>query len=410
MKNLVGKWAGFGLVLWALSAPAISGPRVLAPAGVTIRGTLPVPCPARVKPAPPREEWVGLPGDYTLEDVSVRVLERDGRLVLVSLAGGTPPAPGGPAPGSPAVTHPPSAGPGSEKAKETPGRKKGERVPPPRFTGEFLLEDAGKGRFRLRMPGAFQPMEVKFRRDRRGLAAECLLGEAVFTRHFLGPESGGSFRITPRRPVEDLRREAAAATPPVETGAFATPDWVDAEKFVPHVRLDIRYATPDNFVGASFYPAARAFLQRPVTEALARAARRFEVHGLGLIIHDAYRPWSVTKMFWDATPDHQREFVADPARGSRHNRGTAVDVSLYDLSTGKPVPFPSGYDEFSPRAAVDYTGGTGLERWNRDLLRCVLETEGFKVYEAEWWHFDYQAPKPYPIANDTFEALDARGH
>lgn len=408
MKKVFGKWVGLGLVLWALSTPVTSLPPVPSTTVPAQERTAPAPCPARAKPAPPRVEWAGLPGDYTLEDVAVRVLERDGRLVLVSLRGGTPPRPGEPAPGGPAAGIDPGQGSGENKGKEAPGRKKEKRVPPPRFTGEFLLEDAGKDRFRLRMPGAFQPLDVKFRRDRSDRATECFLGEAVFNRHFLGPEGGESFRITPRRPVEELRREAAAATPPAETGDFAIPDWVDAEKTVPRTRLDIRYATADNFVGASFYPAARAFLQRPVTEALVRAAHRFEMEGLGLIIHDAYRPWSVTKMFWDATPDHQREFVANPEKGSRHNRGTAVDVSLYDLATGKPVPFPSGYDEFSPRAAADYDGGCGLERWYRDLLRCVLEAEGFKVYEAEWWHFDYQSPMPYPISNVPFEALDAR--
>lgn len=407
MKNGPGKWIGLSLVFWALSAPVASlfpAPPAAGPAQV---GPAPAPCPARAKPAPLREEWAGLPGDYTLEDVSVRVFERDGRLVLASLSGGTPPLPGGPAPGGPAAGNDPAPGSREGSGKDAPDRKKEKRVPPPRFTGEFLLEDAGKDRFRLRMPGAFRPMELKFRRDRRGQATECLLGDSVFTRHFLGPEGGETFRITPRRPVEELRREAAAATPPVETGDFAAPDWVDAEKTVPRARLDIRYATADNFVGASFYPAARAFLQRPVAEALARAARRFELHGLGMVIHDAYRPWSVTRMFWDATPDHQREFVANPARGSRHNRGTAVDLSLYDLTTGQAVAFPSGYDEFSPRAASAYSGGTGLERWYRDLLRCVLETEGFKVLEEEWWHFDYQAPKPYPISNLPFETLDA---
>jgi D-alanyl-D-alanine dipeptidase len=124
-----------------------------------------------------------------------------------------------------------------------------------------------------------------------------------------------------------------------------------------------------------------------------------------LLIHDAYRPWSVTKMFWDATPPAQREFVADPAGGSRHNRGAAVDLTLVELSTGEPVEMPGGYDEFSRRSYPNYPGGSSRQRWHRDLLRRTMEAEGFTVYETEWWHFDWKDWRQYGIANLSFSEI-----
>ena len=143
-------------------------------------------------------------------------------------------------------------------------------------------------------------------------------------------------------------------------------------------------------------------------EALGRAAKTLRAQGFGLVIHDGYRPWFVTKMFWDATPEEFHGFVADPAKGSRHNRGCAVDLTLYDVKTGKPVDMVSGYDEFSDRAFPDYMGGTSRQRWFRDLLRTAMQAEGFSVYEEEWWHFDYKDWNKYPILNKTFEELKTR--
>src|SRR6266567_9191729 len=97
--------------------------------------------------------------------------------------------------------------------------------------------------------------------------------------------------------------------------------------------------------------------------------------------------------------------VADPAQGSRHNRGCAVDLTLYDRKTGKAVDMVSGYDEFSDRAYPDYPGGTSVQRFHRGLLRRAMEDQGFTVYEAEWWHFDYRAWRQYRIMNEPFEAL-----
>ena len=101
-------------------------------------------------------------------------------------------------------------------------------------------------------------------------------------------------------------------------------------------------------------------------------------------------------------------FVADPAQGSRHNRGAAVDLTMYDLRTGRPVEMVGGYDEFSERSFPDYPGGTSLQRWHRELLRAAMEAEGFRVYDQEWWHFDYRDWREYPVGTATFDEIAPR--
>lgn len=168
------------------------------------------------------------------------------------------------------------------------------------------------------------------------------------------------------------------------------------------VKLDIRYATANNFVGRQVYPEARAFLQRPAAEALVRVNKKLKKRHLGLLIFDGYRPWAITKLFWEVTPEDKRKFVANPEKGSKHNRGCAVDLSIFDLKTGKPIEMPSEYDEFSERASPDYTGGTEQERANRDMLRKLMEKEGFTVNPNEWWHFDYKNWEDYAINDISF--------
>jgi D-alanyl-D-alanine dipeptidase len=218
-------------------------------------------------------------------------------------------------------------------------------------------------------------------------------------------ERPGVFRIAPLRPVAQLRAEALAAAPPHEPGPFRPVDLVEITSLDPTVRLDVRYATPDNFLSTPVYDEARAFLQRPAAEALVRAHRALAATGHGLLVHDAYRPWWVTKLFWDATPSDRRAFVADPAKGSRHNRGCAVDLTLYRLPDGRAVEMPSLYDEMTERASPGYAGGPPEARRLRDLLRSAMESEGFTVYETEWWHFDYRGWSDYPILNVPFEAI-----
>jgi D-alanyl-D-alanine dipeptidase len=198
---------------------------------------------------------------------------------------------------------------------------------------------------------------------------------------------------------------SALAQAPAVAGVSEAADLVELTSLDPTIRLDIRYATASNFLGRPVYPEARAFLQRPAAEALVRAHRYLKTKGYGIVVFDAYRPWSVTKLFWDATPEDKKRFVADPSQGSRHNRGCAVDVSLYDLRTGKAVGMPSEYDEMSERAYPDYRGGPRRARRLRDLLRRAMEREGFSVYEYEWWHFDYKDWPRYPVLDVPFSAI-----
>lgn len=213
------------------------------------------------------------------------------------------------------------------------------------------------------------------------------------------------FRIVPERPISALLPIALAAKPPVEKGEFRSPDLVEITRLDPSIKLDIRYATANNFIGTPLYSQARAFLQRPAAEALMRVQHALAAEGYGLLVHDGYRPWYVTKIFWDAVPKTLHQFVADPAKGSRHNRGCAVDLTLLDLKTGQTVDMPSLYDETTERAYPTYTGGTAEQRRLRDLLRRHMEAQGFSVYVTEWWHFDYQDWNKYAIQNVRFEDI-----
>ena len=171
------------------------------------------------------------------------------------------------------------------------------------------------------------------------------------------------------------------------------------------IKLDIRYATDNNFVGKTVYPEARAFLQKPAAKALLRVHKKLKKQGLGLMIFDGYRPWAITKLFWEVIPDDKRKFVANPEKGSKHNRGCAVDLSIYELKTGHLVEMPSGFDEFTERASPNYTGGTNQQRANRDMLKKRMEAEGFTVNPNEWWHFDYKNWEDYAIYDIAFSEI-----
>jgi D-alanyl-D-alanine dipeptidase len=173
----------------------------------------------------------------------------------------------------------------------------------------------------------------------------------------------------------------------------------------PSIRLDIRYATSNNFLGRPVYEEPRAFLQLPAATALARVNKTLRGKGYGIVVFDAYRPWSVTKIFWDETPEDKKDFVADPRKGSRHNRGCAVDLSMFDLASGEIVQMPSEYDEMTERSHIDYQGGGEQARRLRDMLRAAMEAEGFQVYELEWWHYDYKDWREYPILDIDFSEL-----
>lgn len=199
---------------------------------------------------------------------------------------------------------------------------------------------------------------------------------------------------------------ASAGGPPVGKGPFRAPELVELKTLDAGLRLDVRYAAFNNFLGRPVYPEARVFLQKPAAAAVVRAHARLKQRGYGLLIFDGYRPWSVTRLFWESVAADKRPFLADPKEGSRHNRGCAVDLTLYDLKTGQEVGMPSGYDEMTERAYPSYPGGTAKSRQMRNLLRKVMEAEGFSVYPTEWWHFDYKDWRDYAILDLSFSAIN----
>ncbi len=271
----------------------------------------------------------------------------------------------------------------------------------------YPLEEESKDTYRFPADtGLYHGEKLVFRRNDAGKATEVEAAHVVFKRRPIDGEDGRTFRIQPVQPVEELRKVAMAAKPPAETGDFRPADLVELTTLDSTIKVELRYATDNNFLGTPLYPkTAKAYMQRPAAEALVRVSKAIAPKGYGLLVYDPYRPWFVTKMFWDATPDKFHMFVADPSKGSRHNRGCAVDLTLYDLKTGRPVEMVSGYDEFSDRAYPNYWGGTSRRRWHREFLRRAMEDEGFTVYEAEWWHFDFKDWKSYRIGNQNFEEL-----
>ncbi len=254
--------------------------------------------------------------------------------------------------------------------------------------------------------GMYHGEKMRFKRDRNGIATQVQIENGpIFFRRDVGVDHGKTFRIDPLEPVDVLRKMALSASPPSEQKKN-NPDLVELRTLDSTIKYDIRYATTNNFMSAVFYRSAHAYMQRPAAEALVRVNKKLKSFGYGLLVHDSYRPWYVTKMFWDATPDDKKIFVANPENGSRHNRGCAVDLTLYDLETGAVVEMVGGYDEMTDRSFPDYIGGTSQQRWHRELLRRSMEAEGYTVYEAEWWHYDYKTWNDYPILNLTFEALE----
>lgn len=271
---------------------------------------------------------------------------------------------------------------------------------------EYALQELGNGRFQFPDYGLYPNEQLTFVRNDKGEAEKASLNGIDFGRRPLGNIDGNVFQIEPLRPVPELEREALLASPPRETGEFTDADLADITEYSDTIKLDIRYASNDNFLGVPVYSSARAFLQRPAAEALGRISKKLAEQGYGLLVHDAYRPWYVTRIFWDATPEESRRFVADPSQGSRHNRGCAIDLTLYDLETGAPIEMVGLYDEMTQRSYPHYPGGTSLQRWHRELLRDAMEADGFEVYEYEWWHFDFDGWENYTILTDTFETLD----
>ncbi|MCA9072352.1 MAG: hypothetical protein KDA84_25680, partial [Planctomycetaceae bacterium] len=188
----------------------------------------------------------------------------------------------------------------------------------------YPLKEVNENVFDFPDYGLYHGEQLKFTRNAEGVATHVIAAEVQFERREVGTKDGETFKITPVKPIDQLRAAALAATPPPEPGQYREPELVELTTLDSTIKRDIRYASTNNFTGAVFYKQPKAFMQKPAAEAVVRANQSLKPRGLGLLIHDAYRPWHVTKMFWDATPDNLKDFVANPANGSRHNRGCAV--------------------------------------------------------------------------------------
>jgi len=183
----------------------------------------------------------------------------------------------------------------------------------------------------------------------------------------------------------------------------STQELVELEKFIPDIKLDIRYATKNNFFGEPVYKMSRAFARRPAAEALKQVQEELKTKGLCLKIFDGYRPYSVTVRFFEKLKD--TIFLAVPWRGSRHNRGCAVDLTICSLETGKDIEMPTPFDDFTDKAHAEYKNLPDSVIKNREFLKEIMTRHGFKVLADEWWHYDYNDWKKFEITDIPFEKL-----
>jgi len=274
--------------------------------------------------------------------------------------------------------------------------------PAPRL---YLIEDNGRAMYIVDRGEAKPAADLRVFKTAGGPVTAISLDGVRYERQQVGPEGSGQLRVEPIRPVAEVLKESMTMSPPVETGDFLPADLVELALLDKAIHLDVRYATTNNFLGSVFYAKPRTFLQRPAAEALLRVQQKLKPLGYGLLLHDGYRPWYVTRTFWECTPEDKKWLVANPASGSKHNRGAAIDLTLYDLATGAVIEMPSTYDESTQRAYAFYPGGTSLQRWHRALLRRLMEAEGFTVNPDEWWHFDYKDWRRYAIGNVAFDQI-----
>jgi len=182
--------------------------------------------------------------------------------------------------------------------------------------------------------------------------------------------------------------------------------FVDIEKIIPGINLDIRYATKNNFTRQQIYKSPKAFVRKPVADALLKIHNELKNKGITLKIYDAYRPYSATVKFYEVYPD--KNFVAPPWKGSVHNRGCAVDISLIDLQTGQELEMPTPFDDFTKNASHSYMDLPTKAIKNRKILRDIMTKHGFIPYEAEWWHYNYKEWKNFELMDITFEELEQR--
>jgi len=179
---------------------------------------------------------------------------------------------------------------------------------------------------------------------------------------------------------------------------------VDIEKYIPGIKLDIKYANKDNFMQKVLYPEAKAYARLPVAKALVKIQNELKKKGLELKIFDIYRPYSITLLMWDEIKDDR--YVADPKKGSRHNRGCAVDLTIIESATGNELEMPTPFDDFTNKAHHSYKNLTKKVLNNRSLLRNIMEKHGFQIITSEWWHYDLKGYSKYHLMDISFNQLN----
>lgn len=240
---------------------------------------------------------------------------------------------------------------------------------------------------------------VRIERSREGYGVSCSVGGNRYSRRFFAGENGRPFRFAPVSDWQALNTAANAAVMPTQLGAGQQAQLVDLAQTVPGLKFDLRYAQADNCFGQVLTDDQRAFLDADAAQALAQAQQYLKPYGYGILVWEAYRPWSVSKLAYDALPADKKSMLPAPEAGFSHNTGRSIDVSLYLLATGENAGMISGFDEPSVRQYASFAGGTTLERYRRDLLRSAMQMAGFTASETEWWHFDYGDIKGFAHLN-----------
>lgn len=240
---------------------------------------------------------------------------------------------------------------------------------------------------------------VRIERSREGYGVSCSVGGNRYSRRFFAGENGRPFRFASASDWQALKTAADAAVMPAQLGAGQQAQLVDLAQAVPGLKFDLRYAQADNCFGQALTDDQRAFLDADAAQALAQAQQYLKPYGYGILVWEAYRPWSVSKLAYDALPADKKSMLPAPEVGFSHNTGRSIDVSLYLLATGENAGVISGFDEPSVRQYASFAGGTTLERYRRDLLRSAMQMAGFTASETEWWHFDYGDIKGFAHLN-----------
>lgn len=247
---------------------------------------------------------------------------------------------------------------------------------------------------------------VRFERDPDGYGITCKIGGNRYSRAFFGADRGKPFRLPPPSDWQALKKTASEAVIPSALTTGKQAQLVDVAKVTTGIKLDLRYAGSDNCFGTPIVDVKQAYLDKEAAAALGRVQKKLADYGYGLVIWEAYRPWSISKLAYDAFPDDKKQMLPTPEQGFSHNTGRSVDVSLYYLETGEPVVMISDFDEPSARQYTSFAGGTDLERYQRDLLHQLMSLEGFAGSDMEWWHFDYDPDTVYSHLNIPLQELN----